>query len=152
MDLWVAKPWRWQPLPGLNYGRSCMALVVYMNKLLVFGGVGVGTVDNTLDSVENILDSVEMLDLQKLDQGWKLLKSRMPGKRQNHAAVYVDGVILVGGGKNEHGQIIRTIWEFNIESEIWKTTEHCMKTKLGRIAPVMLCIKVMLCGLEGYVL
>lgn len=133
MDLSAAKPWRWLQIPSLNSGRSSMALVAGGNILYAIGGLAPDGA---------ALDTAEMLDLNKIDQGWKLLKSRMPGKRQSHAAVHVNGVILVSGGKDENDQIIRTIWEYDTESCVWKASEDCARTKLGRISPVMLCCKV----------
>jgi len=118
----AAQGWEWQNLPELRYPRGAPALALSGSRLYAIGGGSWGTGTFLADDVPGD----EVLDLERLKDGWKEIP-KCPGRRRsNCCAAALGSKVYVFGGvyawkEREVQKVIRLddAWLFDAESGDW---------------------------------
>ncbi len=129
IDLSLPNP-QWAAAPSLKEPRTRLAVVACGGRIYAIGGQG---------REAGALDTVEVLDPDAAAPAWRTLDARMPYPRRGHAAATDgDGSIFVGGGQDESGSRLRSVWELDLAAGAWRVRARCA---LHRTAPVMVCFR-----------
>ncbi|CAK8683416.1 unnamed protein product [Clavelina lepadiformis] len=123
-----------QDLPSLNTGRCHHCAVVLQNKLFVMGGI----------SGSKVLNSVEYMDLKEKSV-WKEV-APMHECRYLAAAETFNDNIYIFGGKNEKDEALKSIEQFQHQSNQWTTLEAQLSVERFNFATFLLQDTIYCCG------
>ena len=136
-ELYQVNSKNWKTIPPMNEKRKDHALVSCNGYLYALGGTNE---DRHLCSMERLCEADIILSIEENEENetkWELM-APMPKSRHDFAAVSFKEAVYVIGGRNDDGKALKSVLEYDPDSNIWDEVEEMENERCSHSACVLL--------------